>query len=90
MSRKSIAYAYTAGETCHLLYPTTLEQDQDEGSQVITHLQPNEQVVVIATGNDASDRRVQVKTKSGKVGWVSAETEQGIKRACIIASNLVP
>ena len=32
MSRKSIAYAYTAGETCHLLYPTTLEQDQDEGS----------------------------------------------------------
>ena len=78
--RKSLAFAYMPGETCHLLYPTTLEQEIEEGSEVVAHLMPNEQVTIVAVGNDATDRRVQVKTKNGgKTGWVSVETEQGIK-----------
>ncbi len=79
-ARRSLAFAYLPGETCHLLYPTTLEEELAEGSEVVAHLMPNEMVTIVAVGNDATDRRVQVKTKNGgKQGWISVETEQGIK-----------
>ncbi len=36
--RSSIQFAYFPGENCHLLYSTTLEQDEYEGSPVVAHL----------------------------------------------------
>ena len=42
-------------------------------------LQRDTPVVIVEIGTDLSDRRVMVQTPSGKKGWVSVETGDGVK-----------